>query len=55
MSELDLLVVFPMACDLELIKHQEKTLGMTLLFSEAALSGLGEAEKTGICSKESPN
>lgn len=44
---------FLMACDLERIKHLEKTLGTTLLFS-GALSGLGEAEKTGICPKESP-
>lgn len=42
-----------MACSLELIKHQEKTLGMALMFSKAALSGLGDAEKTGICPKES--
>lgn len=44
-----------MACDLELIKHQEKTLDTTLVFCEAALCGLGEAEKAGICPKKSPN
>lgn len=44
-----------MACDLELIKHQEKTLDTTLVFCEAALCGLGEGEKAGICPKKSPN
>lgn len=42
-----------MACILELIKHQERTLGTTPLLSEAALSGLGDAGKTSIHPKES--
>lgn len=52
MSELGLLL-FSMACYLELIKHQEKKQIIALAFSEAALCGLGEAEKPGICPKES--
>lgn len=54
MSELGLLL-FSMACCLELITHQGKTQGIALAFSEAALCGLGEAEKPGICPKESPD
>ena len=54
MSELDLLLS-SMACYLQLIKHQKKTQGIALVFSEAALCGLGEAEKPGICPKEIPS
>lgn len=53
MSELGLLH-FSMACQLKLIKHQEKIQGIALAFSEATLCGLGEAGKPGICPQESP-